>query len=406
MSSPPRREFAKNTGIFATAGQFLRELKDVVRFLVDQKEGAGTLCFYSERDIYYRYFEGYIDYVLSASDLEICYITSDPGDPVLDANHPRIKAFYINHLLAATLRRLNARALVMTMPDLDRLHVKRSRHPVKYVYLFHGVGSIHLQYDKKAFDAYDTIFCLGPYDRDELRRAEELYDLPAKELVESGYYWIEKIFRDHSKYRAGDGVRRILVAPSWHDENILALCLTDLLAAFESSDYHVTLRPHPETIKRNWPLIASIQKRIEGRENLALELDMVSGLSIHQADLLITDWSAISFEYAFGTERPVLFIDTPCKIQNPDYAELGIEPAEFSTRAELGRALAPGELGGLVSTVDELIEERELYREKIVRCREQTLFNWLSSDRVGGEHLIHLCGALPGEHMTSVGVRG
>lgn len=29
----------------------------------------------------------------------------------------------------------------------------------------------------------DTTFCMGPYDREELRRAEELYNLPAKELV-------------------------------------------------------------------------------------------------------------------------------------------------------------------------------------------------------------------------------
>ena len=280
----------------------------------------------------------------------------------------------------------------MTMPDLDLYQVKRSRNPVKHVYVFHGVGSIHLQYNKKAFDSYDTIFCLGPYDCKELRCAEELYHLPAKELVETGYYWIQKIFRDHQNFPApGKDSTRILVAPSWHDENILAFCLTELLAALENTAYHVTLRPHPETIKRNWRLVESIQRQIEGRYNLALELDMVSGMSIHQADLLITDWSAISFEYAFGTERPVLFIDTPCKIQNQDYGELGIEPIEFSARAEIGRALAPAELGALTSTIEELISQRELYRERIVSCRERTLSSWLMSDRVGGEHLIDLC---------------
>ncbi len=62
----------------------------------------------------------------------------------------------------------------MTMPDLDLYPVKRSRNPVNYVHLFHGVGSIHFQYNKKAFDGYDTIFCIGPYDRDEVRKAEAL----------------------------------------------------------------------------------------------------------------------------------------------------------------------------------------------------------------------------------------
>ncbi len=381
-----------NTGIVARTRQFFRELKDFQRLFAEENRSVRTLCFYSERDIYYRYYEGYIDYVLSKSDLDICYLTSDPDDPVFDSGNPRIKVFYINHLLVATFQRLDARVLVMTMPDLDLHHVKRSRNPVKHVYMFHGVGSIHLQYNKKAFDSYDTIFCLGPYDRKELLRAEEIYQLPAKELVETGYYWIEKIFRAHQRYTAaGDGALRILVASSWHDDNILAFCLTELLTALESSAYQVTLRPHPETIKRKRRLVESIQRRIEGRPNLTLELDMVSAMSIHQADLLITDWSAICFEYAFGTERPVLFIDTPCKVNNPDYRELGIEPIEFSARAEIGRALAPEELGSLTSTIDELISQRELYRKRIVSCRERTLSSWLMSDRVGGEHLIDLC---------------
>ena len=381
-----------STGFVARARQFFRELKDFQRLFGEENRSVRRLCFYSERDIYYRYFEGYIDYVLSKSELDICYLTSDPNVPVFDIGNPRISVFYINYLLAATFQRLDGRALVMTMPDLHLYQGKRSRNRVKHVYMFHGVGSIHLQYNKKAFDAYNTIFCIGSYDREELRRAEQMYRLPAKELVETGYYWIEKILRDHQGYpRAGDGSRRILVAPSWHDENILALCLTELLEAFENSAYQVTLRPHPETIKRQPQLIESIQRRIEGRQNVVLELDMVSGMSIHEADVLITDWSAICFEYAFGTERPVLFIDTPCKIQNSDYRELGIEPIEFSTRAEIGRALAPGELGTLAATIDELISQRELYRQRIVSCRERTLSRWLISDRVGGEYLIDLC---------------
>ncbi len=141
-----------NTGIVARTRQFFRELKDFQRLFAEENRSARTLCFYSERDIYYRYYEGYIDYVLSKSDLDICYLTSDPDDPVFDSGNPRIKVFYINHLLVATFQRLDARVLVMTMPDLDLHHVKRSRNPVKHVYMFHGVGSIHLQYNKKAFD--------------------------------------------------------------------------------------------------------------------------------------------------------------------------------------------------------------------------------------------------------------
>jgi YidC/Oxa1 family membrane protein insertase len=378
-------------GLLAAPRRFLREVRELRRLFAAENRRLRTLCFYSERDIDHRYFEGYIDYVLAHSSLDICYLTSDPDDPVFGSGNPRIHVFYLKHLLAVALQRLDGRAVVMTMPDLGLYHLGRDRQ-VKYVYVFHGVGSIHLQYRKSAFDAYDTIFCVGPYDRRELRRAEELYRLPAKDLVEAGYPWIERIFRDHqAQASAPDGPTRVLVAPSWHDENILAACLPELLAALDGSGHKVTLRPHPETLKRKPGLIQSVRRRARDLPNVDLELDMVSGTSIHQADVLITDWSAISFEFAFGTERPVLFIDTPCKVQNPDYAELGLEPIEFSTRAEIGRALAPGELGGLPAAIEDLLRGREGYRQRIVSCRERTLSNWMSSDRVGGEHLIRLC---------------
>ena len=389
---PNARSKNASAGIVSRTRHFFRELRDFQRLFAEDNQKARTLCFYSERDIYYRYFEGYIHYILSNSTLDICYLTSDPKDPAFALGNPRIKVFYIDRLLASAFQRLDGRALVMTMPDLDLYHVKRSRNGVNHVYMFHGVGSIHLQYNKKAFDAYDTIFCIGPYDRRELRRAEEMYRLPPKELVETGYSWIERIFRDHQMSPPPErGLPRVLVAPSWHDENIFGFCLAELLEAFDDSTYQVTLRPHPETIKRKWELVRTIQDRIEGRPNLVLELDMVSGMSIHEADVLITDWSAISFEYAFGTERPVLFIDTPCKIQNPDYGELEIEPIEFSTRAEIGCTLTPEGLGALQATVDELISRRDHYRRQIVSCRERTLSRWLDSDRVGGEYLIELC---------------
>ena len=45
--------------------------------------------------------------------------------------------------------------------------------------------------------------------------------------------------------------------------------------------------------------------------------------TIFEADLMITDWSGIAYEYAYTTCKPVLFIDTPMKIMNPEYKKIG-----------------------------------------------------------------------------------
>ena len=39
-------------------------------------------------------------------------------------------------------------------------------------------------------------------------------------------------------------------------------------------------------------------------------------------DILISDWSGSAFEFAFGTLRPVIFLDLPKKINNESYIKL------------------------------------------------------------------------------------
>ena len=88
---------------------------------------------------------------------------------------------------------VKTKTLVMTMADLNQFHVKRSTNPVNHIYMFHAINSVHLQYNQGAFDYYDTIFCVGPHHVEEIRKTEEVYNLPSKALVEVGYSWLEEI---------------------------------------------------------------------------------------------------------------------------------------------------------------------------------------------------------------------
>lgn len=373
-----------------------REFQEYSRLFAESNKQNRRLVFYSERDIYYQYFEGYIQYVLDHSDINICYITSDLDDQVFRIGNSRIHPFYLNNFLPHALVRLDAKALVMTMPDLDRYHIKRSRNPVNHIYLFHGVGSTHLQYNKEAFNAYDTIFCIGKYGINELRKAENLYKLTPKKLIECGYYWIEKIYATHQSMLATNlaqnaSEKTILIAPSWHNDNILVHCVDELIGALKNSEYRVIFRPHPEFIKRKSKLVKTLAWKLQDTKNMVLELNMASSSSIHRADVLITDWSFISSEYAFGTERPVLFINTPPKITNPDYKELEIEPIEFVFRSQIGREIEVGDIASIRTVIDELIRSRDAYRKQITNLRKAYISNWLNSSKVGGEYLIKCC---------------
>lgn len=57
---------------------------------------------------------------------------------------------------------------------------EKSKHTKEYIYLFHAFSSTHLQYNEKSFDAYDTIFCVGPHHVKEIQKREQVYNLPQK----------------------------------------------------------------------------------------------------------------------------------------------------------------------------------------------------------------------------------
>ena len=353
------------------------------------------LVFYSEKAIYYNYFESFIDYILNNSDLEFCYVSSDPEDPIFRDRNSRIKVFYINKLLVTFMSRIDSKLVVMTMPDLNQFHIKRSKtsNAINYLYIFHAIVSSHMVYRKGAFDYYDTIFCVGPHHLEEIRKTESLYQLDSKKLVNVGYPIVRKFYDDHQKYLkefsgSSDRKKCVLVAPSWGKKNIIEICIKDLAYSLASSGYRIIIRPHPHFINTKKRAISKLQQEFKNKNDIELELDLSSYNSMHAADVLITDWSGIAFEYAFGTERPVLFIDTPMKINNPEYDRLGIEPLEVKARNCIGTSIGIKDIDKADTVVAELIEKKPEYKQNLKEYREKCIFNWDAASKVGGQYII------------------
>ena len=181
----------------------------------------------------------------------VTYLTSSLSDPVLEAPPARVRAFYVGEGWSRTylFTALEARVVVMTMPDLETFHIKRSRaHAVRYVYVFHSIVSTHMIYRPAAFDHYDTVLCVGPHHVAEIRAREALQGLPAKELVEHGYGRLEAILERARGARAEApplDPMRVLIAPSWGPDGLLETRGAAVVDVLLQAGFHVTIRPHP-----------------------------------------------------------------------------------------------------------------------------------------------------------------
>lgn len=149
------------------------------------------------------------------------------------------------------------------------------------------------------------------------------------------------------------------------------------------------VRPHPEYVKRYGERLNAIVERYKDHDSreLAFELDFSGNQSIFDSDTVISDWSGTAYEFVMVTEKPCVFVDTPPKINNPDYTKITVEPLEFTLRDQVGIRVKPDRLDGLAEKIRELLAN-ESYGERIRAIREKYIANFGRSGEVGGQYLI------------------
>ena len=365
------------------------------------------LVFFSEGSGFYKYYQGYIDWLLTNSDVTIHYVTNDPDDQIfgIAETQPRIRPYYIGPKRIITLMmKMDADMVVMTQEDLDNYYIKRSyvRSDTEYVFAFHHMTSTHLTATKTAYDNYDAMLCVGPHQIEELRRAEELKGARKKTLVPTGYDLLDRAIagwedlkarREREEAQVGGVSRKptILIGPSWQEGCILDTCIDDMLEKLLGRGYRIVVRPHPEYTKRYRPRWEALQARYAevSEDELVFEKDFSSNETVFASDILFTDWSSIAYEFSFATGKPCVFIDTPMKVHNPDWKDLGIEPTDISLRDEVGVSFDPADLSKLPETVADMLKRPDAWRERIEECARRTVFNLGSSAEVGAEWILN-----------------
>lgn len=368
-----------------------REKADYRRFF---KIANKHLVFYSESSGFYRYFRTIIDWLLQNSNVTIHYVTNDPKDVIFGVAkvQPRIRAYYIGPVrIIPLMMKMDADMVVMTTPDLNTYQLKRSyvRKDVEYVYLDHAPASVQMTYRKGAFDHFDTIFANGQYQIDEHRATERVYGLRAKNMVPTGYVLLDDLFANyhHEASRLSDETL-ILIAPSHQPGNIFDEHVDEIVRLIRGAGRNIHLRPHPQYTRRFPAKMQAIADRYADSSDVVVEMDFSKNSSIYAADILITDWSGIAYEYAFTTKRPVIFVNTPMKVVNSEYEKIGMVPTNITFRDLAGVSVNTNELARIPTVIEDILSRPQLFAEKIEKMLKEYFFNPGHSGEVAGKYIV------------------
>jgi len=176
------------------------------------------------------------------------------------------------------------------------------------------------------------------------------------------------------------------MAPTWGQNGIIETKIIFNFIEEILSKYELTLRPHPMSFKKNKKIIEIIEKRYSIYKNFKIESDISSSNSLETSDLMISDWSGVALEYYFAYKKPVLFLDTVKKVNNPEYSRINLDPIEISIRQKIGLIANPNNLDEIINKIEILLSTDHLTNEN----PDKYIYNIGKSDEIASKTLFDL----------------
>lgn len=183
------------------------------------------------------------------------------------------------------------------------------------IQLFHGVSFRNMAVRRDVL-VYDHLFVVGPYMR-RLFTENQLLRADDPRLVPIGFPKLDPLAdgsldRRRVLRQLGFSGRRpvVLYAPTGQKDNSLDMgvgeAVIERLRRAGKYDVLIKLHDHPRDRTTHWP--TRLRPLLDRHTKIVTDYDVVPYLFV--ADLLITDASSVSNEYAL-MNRPMVFLDVP-----------------------------------------------------------------------------------------------
>lgn len=240
----------------------------------------------------------------------VTFYTSEEDDPVFSQSYQSIKPQYIGQGNKAWMKLslLSADVCLMTTPGLDVYQLKRSKEVKYYVHVFHGIGD-HCDYRLFGLDYYDALMLTTPLNEPYIREIEAKRHLPAKTLVVAGAPDLDYMAANLPEPPEKKQHFTVLLAASWGPEAILAKYGANLIDKLAATDWDIIIRPHPQMKISEPALLTRLQERYKDNKHVRWDENPNNMIAMSQADVLISDFSGIIFEYAFLFNKSFVYTE-------------------------------------------------------------------------------------------------
>ena len=374
--------FTVLVGVLGAAIYGLRNLIVKMQFVLSggkqEKRSDNTIPFviYSDDKRYWSTFRP-ICQEFERRKVPVTFMTASPDDPALKEKFDYVTCQFIGegNKGFAKLNMLRADVLLATTPGLDVYQWKRSKDVKYYVHVLHAPTDA-TTYRLYGLDYYDAVLLSGEYHIPQLRELEQLRNLPPKELEIVGVPYMDELYKrlQNTPNSDSDHPTTVLLAPTWGATGTLSRYGKRILQALLDTGYHIIVRPHPQSFKSEKELMESLMKEFPESDQMEWSREGDNFDVLNRADIMISDFSGVIFDYSLVFGKPVLYADIGY-IKDPyDCYWLKDEIWMLRVLPEIGSPFKEEDLPHLKEVIDQKLQSAAL-REGIDRARKESWAN-------------------------------
>lgn len=359
--------FTLLVGVLSASYFFFRKLAMKAKFLLSGGAARGgsseklPLVIFSDDKRYWNVFKPICD-ELERRGVRAAYWTASPDDAALNESYEHVSCEFIGegNRAFARLNMMSASVCLSTTPGLDVLQWKRSKDVDWYVHTLHAVGSA-AGYRMFGLDYFDAVLLSGEFQVEEVRELERLRNLPPKELEIVGCTYLDVMDeRLASLGSKADGPTTVLLAPSWGESSILNRFGSRIIRALVDTGFDIIVRPHPQTASSERELLDALMAEFPESEHLRWDFSTDNFETLRAADVMVSDFSGVVFDYALVFDKPVIFTEASFDSAVYDAAWLEKPLWKFSVYPTLGRELSEEQFGDMRSVIEEVMADPSL----------------------------------------------
>lgn len=316
---------------------------------------------YCEDKRYWTVFQPVIE-EFEKRKIELTYYTGSKDDAVFERNYKFIKSEFIGtgNVAYAKLNMLSAGIVLMTTPGIQVYQLKRSKNVKHYSHIFHSCTDSTM-YRLFGLDYFDSVLMTGDYQADDIRMLEKQRELPAKELVTVGCTYLDVLKEKMAAIPEEENHEfTVLVSPSWGKSALLGLYGEKLLDPLVKSGMKVIVRPHPQSRISEKEMLDRLHERYKDASNLSWDNERDNIYSLKKADIMISDFSGIVYDYTFLCDKPVMYANAEMDLLPYDIYDTGHQPWAVTTLQKIGIPIKEEDFENIAEVIKNASDSPEL----------------------------------------------